>query len=507
MLGAIASVLGGDLNPHFFNYPSLFIYLATLVHFVASGFFASGTSVWALSHDVLLHARFLGALFGALTVPVVFGLGREIGGIKVGVLAALFVCFAPAHVQHSHFATVDVAAMFWVALSILFATRALKPEDPATKLLLLSALCAGLGVATKYNAVLVLIAPIVAAFLIEYSNGTIAKRAQLTLNIVGVAIVGFLIGCPFSVLSFKEFWGDSKNVGVAYELLVHPKQGSGDIFTNTGNGWWYHATFNLPFVLTAPVAIAAFCGIGLVLTRMLGTRKTGFSDNRVLVPTVAFALLYFGTLGLSQVRFLRYVLPLVPALAIFAALFVKFLATKLRSQSFATGIAAILLLVCAIGTFDVVWPLTQTDPRDQAKHWMDAQNDATPLSVGLADAQTPLWFYTPPFWSHDAPPGSPFSWQDEKYVPRNPRYDLRALGLDASALQKNRPRYFVWSEFQWRERERLNDLSVAQLRRQLAIEYSMRSFHNETPLQLPGRALVPHDFLYTNPRVEVWARK
>ena len=541
MLGAIFTVLGGHLNPHFSSYPSLFIYMAAIAHFVASGFSSSGNSVWALSHDILIHARFVSALLGALTIPVVFALGREIGGAKIGLLAALFLCFAPAHVQHSHFATVDAAATFWVALSLLLATRALNFTSNATsanedsskgnnsrkvvRLLLMSALCAGLGAATKYNAVIVLIAPLAACFFIEYSKRTtsggtnanekaknaadkseLPQRIGLALGIFATAVFGFLVGCPMSVLRFREWWGDGKYVGVKYELLVHPRLGHGDIFKNTGNGWLYHATFNLPFALTAPLAIAALLGLLLVLEGMTKSRKSGIGSYRVLVPILSFALFYFFTLGFSQVRFLRYTLPLLPALTIFAALFVRAVVAALRTRGEVAKIAlsAAFLLIPIVGTFNVLWPLTQTDSRDAAKNWLDNQKEAAPISVGLADARFPLWFYTPPFWPQDAPPGSPLSWQN---VTRNPRYDLQAIGLDAAALQEKRPRYFAWSEFQWREGERLNDANVASLRRQLGIEYSMRAFHNEPPLQLPGRDFVPHDFLYTNPRVEVWRRK
>ena len=559
MLGAIANIdiLRGEFNPHFFNYPSLFIYLSSLTHFVASGFVPpSGNSIWELSRDVLLHARWVSAFLGALTVPVVFALGREIGGARLGILAALLLCFAPAHVQHSHFATVDVAATFWVAMSLWLATRALNfnrdnganatvenqaapqivtqsaaskkaPARNATaqnvaaqnvaaqettaknyhpaRDLMLSALCAGLGAATKYNAVLVLLAPLAALCLIEYSN-----RARLAFGIVATAIAGFLVGCPFSVLSFDEWWGTGENVGVAYELLKHPRQGHGDVFVETGNGWWYHATFNLPFATTAPVAVAAGCGVVLVAKGWLQARgqqarQQVLNTHRVLVPAAVFALIYFGALGFSQVRFLRYLLPLLPVLAVLAALFVRDIGTKWRAfPLLARSMAAILVLVAAVGTQNVLWPLTQTDPRDAAKAWLDGQPDKTPISVGLADARLPLWFYTPPLWPQDAPPGSPQTWQN---VPRNPRYDLQPLGIDAAGLSRSRPLFWVWSEFQWRERERLQDASVAQLRRQLNIEYSMRSFHNTPPLQLPGRDFVPHDFLYPNPRVEVWSRQ
>lgn len=522
---AIANIdfFSGQFNPHFFNYPSLFIYLAALAHLLISGFVTpSGNQIWAISHDILLHARLVSALFGALTVPVTYALARQIGGARLGILAALLLCFAPAHVQHSHFATVDIAATFWVALSLFFATRVSNFRDAGNvenenrdrenfaKNLLLSALCAGLGAATKYNALLVLAAPLAALLVgaphFEYSKRGTPKRGRLALGIVAVAVGGFLLGCPFSALDFREFWGDGRNLGFAYELLVHPKQGSGDIFVGTGNGWLFHALFNVPFAMTAPVALAAFFGLLLLLDGMWKRRKTDAAAFRVLVPTLAFSLLYFFALGFSQVRFLRYVLPLLPVLAIFAALFVRavFSALRIEKTNLKVALSAVFLLIPALGTLNILWPLTQTDPRDAAKNWLDAQNFAPPISVGLADEQNPLWFYTPPFWPQDLPPGSSLPWQN---VAKNARYDLRAIGLDAAKLRAEKPRYFAWSEFQWRDRDRLGATDAAQLRAQLKIEYSIRAFENVAPLQLPGRAFVPHDFLYTNPRVEMWTRK
>jgi 4-amino-4-deoxy-L-arabinose transferase-like glycosyltransferase len=257
---AVASLdfFNGDFNPNFFNYPSLFLYFAYLAHTIAAGFglgsnITNATAMWQLPHDILLSARWVSALLGAATVPLTYLIAREWQGWRLGVVAALLVCFAPGHVQHSHFATVDIAATFWVTLSLWLATRALRHENSDSgkaKMLLWSGVCAGLAAATKYNGVIILIAPLAAALAIEYSN-----KPKLAIGVLLAAIGGFLTGCPYSVLNFAEFWGDGKNNGFAYELLVHPRQGSGDIFVDTGNGWWYHATFNLPFVLTAPLAV------------------------------------------------------------------------------------------------------------------------------------------------------------------------------------------------------------------------------------------------------------
>ena len=541
-VAAVANLdfFGGDFNPNFFNYPSAFLYATAFAHTVANAFgltqeITQQNAMWALPHDIIWCARLISATLGALTASVVFLIAREIfpdssrqteadnatsndqaangetpnyansswrkSGAKWALMAGLFCALAPAHIQHSHFATVDVAATFWVAMCLWLSCRALNGESRRD--LFLAALCAGIGAATKYNAVIVWVAPLVAALYIEYS---MLRKMGLSLGVFAVAVCGFLLGCPFSVLAPREFWGDGKNSGFAYELLVHPRQGSGDLFSESGNGWLYHATFNLPFALTAPLAIASFLGLLLTIEGVFKARKTGLGGGRVLVPLLAFSLLYFFALGFSQVRFMRYLLPLIPALAIFAALFVRALVEALQTSNRLAifAIAAILPAVCAIGSANVLSPFAQTDPRDAALAHLDSQNDAPPISVGLADAQNPLWFTTPALWPQDTPPGSGRTLAN---VQRNARYDLKPLGIDAAKLRLEKPRYFVWSEFQWRERERLNDANAANLRRALNIEYSKREFHNTAPLALPGRDYVPHDFLYTNPRVEVWNRK
>ena len=541
-VAAVANLdfFSGDFNPNFFNYPSAFLYATYLVHTIAGGFgwlqeISKTNAMWALPHDIIWCARLVSAVLGALTASVVFLLAREVFGRDENrdhenrddfdrerhgdfsyenrddsarnvsalwpIVAGLLCALAPAHVQHSHFATVDIAATFWVALCLWLSCRALNSNSKRD--LLLAGLCAGIGAATKYNVVIVLVAPLVAALYIEYS---MLRKIKVLSGVFAVAIGGFLLGCPFSVLAPREFWGDGVNTGFAYELLVHPRQGSGDLFAQTGNGWLYHATFNLPFALTAPFAIAAFLGLLLSIEGLIKARKIGIGGGRVVMPILAFSLLYFAAIGTSQVRFMRYTLLLLPTFAIFAALFARAFVEAFQTKSRFTklSIATILPAFCALGTLNILSPLTQTDARDAAKNDLDAQNFAPPIAVGLADAQNPLWFTTPPLWPQDTPPGSG---RNLANVQRNARYDLRPLGIDAAKLESEKPQFFVWSEFQWREGERLNSADVRKLREALKIEYSMRAFHNAVPLELPGRNYVPHDFLYTNPRVEVWTRK
>ncbi len=626
----------GDFNPNFFNYPSLYLYLAYIAHTLAAGLgwtqpISNANAVWALPHDIILCARVVSAILGALTVPLVFLAAREIASLRVASLAAILMAFAPGHVQHSHFATVDVPATFFVALSLWLATRALRLR-PAHEYscggareykrprawLLWSAFAAGLAAATKYNAVLVWGAPLVAAWLLTRntanatnanveqpgiegtrksnakinekkaakneaaanlkrgelastrdlstrdsstaarsanaaatSTATRPRLAMLLMRLFVAAIGGFLVGCPFSVLNFGEFWGDGLRGGVngfAYELLVHPRGGSGEIFQHSGNGWLSHLAFNLPFALSAPITILSVLGLAAWLKNRFASARARFvhgsnsaaaksdtnfanasdttknddaarDDARAAWPCAAFTLLYFFALGFSQVRFLRYTLPLLPALCVFAALGARFLAHQATAlsphrmvktnESIANVASAILGaasgVLVVIATLDVLWPLTHDDPRDQAAAYIRAQaGSATPIAVGLADEAHPLWFFTPPLWPQSAPPGSAIS--TAQALATAPRYKLVFAGLDAKRLQAAKPLWFLINEFQWRDKERLRDADYALFSGALNRDYEAHSFRNRSPFTLPGR-IAPYDFLYTNPEQRIYKRR
>lgn len=479
---------GGDFNPNFFNYPSLFLYL-TYIAYGVMGVLGlthppaqSQSQLWMPMHDVMLCGRVVSAVLGAATAPLVFLIARQIGGLKIGVLAALLFALVPGHVQHSHFATVDVASTFFVALCLWLSTRAL--ENKSQKTLLLAALVAGLAAATKYNAGLVLIAPLTTWFWL-WRDQRLSISAVFA--IIALCGVGFLIGCPYAVLDFPSFWGDGQNSGFAYELLVHPRQGHGDVFINTGNGWLYHLFFNAPFLMGLPLLMGALLGIA-------STRFT--APRREVTLLFIWVALYFFALGFSQVRFMRYLLPLVPALCVFAACGVLALKRPVLRK-----IGAYVLLVCAAWSArDVLYPFIATDPRDQAVRWMSA-NASTP-TIGMI---SPPWFWSPPFSPLDSPPFRPASPSQLSQLTGG-KYQF-VFTDNAAALRAQLPEYFVLSELEWREKARLNDPTFLALEQELALRYSAAAtFKNHAPFALPGRDFVPHDFLYTNSEITIYRR-
>lgn len=472
IVGAVFNLLQGDFNPHFFNYPSLTVYATWAMYWVLTlcGFGHSvelGTGYpWGTVHDVILAGRVFSVLCGALTAPLVFLIGRRLQLGPWALLAAVLMALAPGHVQQSHFATVDVPATFFIALCVYLSLRAKEAKG-----LLLAGFIAGLAAGTKYNAGLVLLAPLVALWWLQENEQLGvpgARRLGLSVGLLLASLLGFAISTPYALLAPGEFWGDpSKQSGFAYELFFHPKEGSGDIFKGTGNGWIYHLTFNLPFVLTWPVIIASLAGLFFT------------ARERRWWPLLAFSALFFVSLGLSQVRFMRYLLPLVPVLALLAAYGVS----RLRLSK----VLAVVVAGCAfIGCTNVLFPFVKVDPRDQVKAFAGTRR------VALEEAP---WFLTPPFQPSDRTSISPEG-----------SGAITVLNRDPALLRSSEDDLVVQSEIFARERERLGttDEFDSLLKERFP---QRRNFKNEVPLALPGRSFVPHDYLYTNPETRVYSRQ
>lgn len=508
----------GDLNPHFFNYGSLTIYLTYFVGMIASALgFVSDFGGW---HIV---ARLITVAFGTMTVGVVFLIGRTLYSETVGLVAAAFLAVMPGHVVHSHYATVDVPATFFITLSLLCAAHIL--TAPTMRWYALAGLSAGWAGACKYNAGIVILCAF-AAHIVRVKGLGVRVEADSssssedegsihdnelstvepqtvdpdsepsTLNpqpfafalliTLFAAAVSFLLSCPYAVLDFAQF---HKHFMEEWE---HVHQGSGLIFVNTGNGFWYHLTLNLPIALSAPLLVLSLLGF----FSSLWERKP---RDWMLA---AFVVPYFFLIGSVQVRFLRYTLPLAPMLALYAAQWIeewKWTRTRdgqepLRQATrwFALG-CALLYTIAHVAVF------ARPDPRDAAAEWMQQHKGA---SVGLL--QTP-WFQTPPLTEFNGGTKTKPQFEAEQ---AQWKYNFVITGWNSSLLKEKRPQFFVMSEFEWCEEERLQMKERTEFLQALEAEgYALEKTFQDYPHLLGWRIVpsyVPHDWLYPFPQVRIY---
>lgn len=518
---ARVSVLGGELDPGFYNYGSMFIYLVNIVMTVAvfmgkidlSGDLFSSIGEFA---KIYTAGRIIAVVLGVLTVYAVYALGRRMYSKPVGLMAALFMAVAPLHVMHSKFMAVDVPATFFLVLSLIYANRI--PKDTRIRNYILAGLLAGFAAATKYNAGLVLISLI--AVHLASAKGRLVVHAVSPRLLAGMlsAGVGFLIGCPGVLLNTQAFVRDFR-----FEML-HVNTGHGLLFAKTGSGFLYHLTHSLlPGLGPALLALALFGVLyALLQSRPLNGLARLFLPWRAQTPMpetaardwmlVVFLAAYYALIGTAEVRFARYVMPILPVITLLAARVVVELEQWLarRSRIPAAGVTVIVLLVIGYtaaysAALDTMFAFRDT--RDQAAAWIET-NVPEGSSIGLP---TTPWFYTPPMLPHfgvvDPKERLAAAEESADYIfVIDGRKEWNADVFAASA-----PDYAILSEFEYEDRRRLDDPDYSAYMSVLKQEYRLEKQFVRRPalygIRFPMQWDLPHDMSYASPDILVYSRR
>lgn len=487
-IGAAVITLSA-LLPRFYNYPSLYLYLGAAAIAVGAGY--------GLTNDAAgpyLCARVVTALMGVGAVALTYWACRSVFQTRpAGLLAAFILCVAPLHVQHSHFATVDVPSTLFVAACLGFAGLVLKRGS--WRDYILCGVMAGLAAGTKYNAGLVILSLIAAHFLGGKDRSVGFRRLLAGL---GCAIAAFIISTPGVIFQWSAF-----THGFLYEV-VHSRTGHGLVFAGTGNGFVYTFTHSLWYGLGP--ALAILFGIAAIygLARL---------DRRALT-ILAFALPYYALISLSQVRFARYSLPLFPA----AALLIAWMACDLWSR-FPKGVKwawAGLLTVVLAGTLLYTIALDRLfvmpDPRDRAARWIFAN---IPKSSAIGVVEVP-WFYSPPY-SKTIGFGA---LQQRKDAMASSDYILPPSEYD----QREFPRWWIVSDYEVDDAARIIRIPLAVTTANLddclrinGIAFVLEKYYRRTrsfsdPLSALGISFgstrsLPHDMRYPAPTIWIYESK
>jgi 4-amino-4-deoxy-L-arabinose transferase-like glycosyltransferase len=402
----------------------------------------------------------------------------------------------PAHVINSHYATVDVPATFLVSLMAVILLRLFGRADFASYLL--AGLALGLATATKY-AMVIAVAPLLLAHVFARDDQDYAPSVLYLVAALGAACLAFFAVTPYLLLMGREGFRLNPDVvrDVTFEMQ-HMRAGGTFAFANTGLGWIYHLVHSLPAGMGYPALALGLAGGALIAWR----------GGPVGLVLLAFALPYFGVIGASKERFLRYTLPLLPALAIAAA----YALDQLREASIAglgkrqaiiapalLGAALFGVTLCYSG--QTVLTMIGPDPRTSAAQWLQARATRHTL-IGLASVP---WYFTPPITPFNG--GERSREQFVRWQRAHPPYRVIVIGWDAAELRRQRPDYFVVSDAEDADLVRLHRPDAAALMEALPRRYRhLKVFEPPPPAPWlrPGKLACPPDWLYTWPRIEVY---
>ena len=462
-----------------------------------------------------LAGRVVSAVAGALTAVVVLLVLFPRVGTFGSLFGAAAMAFAPGHVVHSRFQTVDVLATLLLALSLFYALRLAVPEGDQgpddrgfVRLALWSGVFAGLSAGTKYTGILALVA-LAAVLVLDVRR----VRWKALAGGIGAALLAFLATTPGAFLDSARFFDDFK-----YEI-THTGAGHGLVFAGTSSGFVYHA-WNL------------FVCFGLILTAVgvAGLARACIKKHRWAIALVAFAIVYYVLIGRAEVKFMRYVLPLLPVLSVGFGWIVSrahihpklawrapvMVLSILALGGLGGGVAGVLGGGLSSTVLMTSW-MVEPDVRDVVAK--EIKQDAEPGdTVGLVSDP---WFYTPslfpdaglsravPFEVRDAEMREASDPAVVRYVPQNPdeRFDW-----DKRLLTELQPEYIVFSSFEKRDVDRIGSLPSPPDEYKIQIERAeefmdiLETRYTRWKVHGWDGGFLPHDLMYIRPEMQVWKR-
>lgn len=367
----------GDLNPHYFENPSLMIYvtygLYLLLSQQAQAFHVLAELLGAGVLDprgdflVVLAARSVSAVAGTLTVLVTYLAGRELFGRGAAALGACLLGVAFLHVRNSHYATNDVLATLFLALSFLFAVR-IYARGRGTDYLM-AGLCGGLAASAKYNAGIFAVATLLAHLVAVSGRGERFRSFGSHIPLAAAALAslaGFLAATPYALLDLQAFVSDFRSqFGYGADL--------------------WHGQSNQPALILFLSTLGQGFGLIPLLAAALGAVLLARDDWRRLALLVSVPVAYLLFMSSQRLFFARFAIPLLPFLALLGGYALWWLIRRrtrpLERRLLASlALAAALLQPMALSVQHGLL-LGREDTRSLAAAWIDS---SIPSDASLA---------------------------------------------------------------------------------------------------------------------------
>lgn len=353
-------LFSGDLNPHYFHYPSLHYYLLGLSYGLVLLVDLARGATGSLHEWVTLHglfdterlrdvARWVSVAFSLATVAATAVVARRIAGPAGAVIAGAAMAVSVLHVRQSPLACVDLAMSFWFVLALWSALRIL--DSASTRSYALAGVFIGLCAGTKYPGVAAAGAVLGAHLLAR--RGMMDRRLWLA-GISSMAV--FSVVSPFVWLDFDGFRKDF------LFQFDHVRQGTQDMALPV----LHHLWFSLRHNLAEPAWIGTLATIAWALWRR---------DRQVLVVLCA-ALSAYALVSWGNLVFVRYALPLLPLQAVLVATGVQRASSWLADRHGATpvwivGLSLLVLALPAWRSIQVTALLATPDTRTLARDWLE----------------------------------------------------------------------------------------------------------------------------------------
>ena len=371
--GDLLSAEDSPLNPGWFNYGSLPLYILRTVQAVASP-----VADWDL-FDLRIPGRAISTLADTVTILLVFSLGARWYGRRVGLLSAALTALAVIHIQLSHFFAVDTILAMFIVATLLVSARVAHTGSRGDAAI--AGVLFGLAIATKASSAPLILAVAAShliyafsipgdrfAFAPEFWANRIRIRTFVIGGLIsgGAAFVALFFAQPYLFIDFDQYWADMGREGEMVRRVIdfpYTRQ-----YEDTSR-YLYQMLQLGTWGLGPALGLAVWGGL------CAGIIAAWRSRRKVDLVVLAWVIPYLLIIGWFDVKFLRYMLPVTPLLLIYASRVSWWLVNALRWNKQMQRVAGPivvggLLVFTAHYTLAFESMYSQPHPAQEASDWI-----------------------------------------------------------------------------------------------------------------------------------------
>ena len=360
------------LNPHWFPLGSIIIYILVAVRGLLELFMDQ-----VRLQDLASAGRTIAALVDSGSVLLMYFLGRRLYSRSTGLLASALAALAVINIQLTHFYRPEsfvillTLASFWWMLNVL--------ERGRVRDHLGLGLVVGLSFAFRSTG-LPLLFPLAATYgLLAWRRWQFEREMvpEVGLLVVGaqavtagfIALLTFAMLQPYALLDFHKFFGDlGWETGIARTAGTVPYTVQ---YVGTPINYLYEIRQSAVWALGLPLGIVAWGGLALSVVVAFFRQRTG---ELLLLAWVVPLIL---TIGLFEVKFLRYIAPALPVMVLLGSRWMVTAYRVLNPRSALLGraaLGAIAFVVVATVWYGLAFVSIYDEghPGAQASAWVNA---------------------------------------------------------------------------------------------------------------------------------------
>ena len=406
-------------NPHWFPYGSLPIYLLEILQSIWAAL--TGSEIF----DPRSMARSLSTLADLGTIAGTALLAKVCFGNRVSLMASLLVSFSVIHIQLSNFFAFDTFVSLFAVWTLFFLYRV--AQKGRLRDSVIAGILIGLGLASKIS-----FFPILGVFFFSHLIGSIAYYFEPRMNIFPISIaiknlgIGLLIGLitfilaePYAILDWNQFIADTTEQSemvrrirdypytrqyidttpYLYQITQLGRWGLGWPLTILGligvisalvsKRHWILGTFTvatvfaLGFLLTSSnsilmILVASGLAFFILIINFLLRGSKSLETTLILSWVILYALI----VGSFEVKFTRYLLPIIPLLVILGSAFLVQLTRSPRNSIKKLGYLGSILVIFSTITFGLAFQNIYATPHPgvAASNWI---NENVPRNSSL----------------------------------------------------------------------------------------------------------------------------